>query len=49
MQPATTSFVPQMNKNLSKTTTTNLYPAEKWETVHKKKGFFDYVYSISTL
>ena len=31
-RPATTFFVSQMEKNLSKTTTTKLYPASKWET-----------------
>ena len=32
MQPATIFFVWQMKKNLSKTTTTKLYPARKWKT-----------------
>ena len=36
MQPATTFFDPQMKKNLSKTTTTKLYPVKKWKAVHKK-------------
>ena len=31
-RPATPFFVSQMKKNLSKTTTTKLYPAKKWET-----------------
>ena len=36
MQPATTFFVPQMKKNLSKTATAKLYPAKKVEAMHKK-------------
>ena len=31
-RPATTFFVLQIKKNLSKTTTKKLYPAKKWET-----------------
>ena len=31
-RPATTFFVPQMRKSLSKTTTIELVPAKKWET-----------------
>ena len=41
-------FVPQMKKNLSKTTNAKLYPAKKWEAMHKK-CLFDYIYSIPTL
>ena len=33
MQPATTFFVSQVKKNLSKTTATKLYPAKKWEII----------------
>ena len=36
MWPAATFFVPQMKKNLSKTANAKLYPAEKWEAMHKK-------------
>ena len=32
----TTFFVMQMKKTLSKTTTAKLYPAKKWEAMHKK-------------
>ena len=39
-RPATTFFVSQVKKNLSKTTATKLYPPSKWETfmesMHKK-------------
>ena len=35
-RPATTYFVPQMKKNLSKTATAKFYPAEKWVAMHKK-------------
>ena len=35
-QSATNSFVPQKEKKLSKTTTEKLYPAKKWEAMHKK-------------
>ena len=35
-RPATTFFVPQMKKTLPKTATAKLYPAEKWEAMHKK-------------
>ena len=31
-------FVSQMKKNLSKTTTTKLYPAQKWETNTTQQG-----------
>ena len=34
--PATTVFVPQMKKYLSKITTAKLYLAKKWEAVRKK-------------
>ena len=34
-RPATI-FVPQMKKNLSKTTTAKLYPAMEWEVMNKK-------------
>ena len=33
-----------MEKNLSKTTTAKLYPAKKWEAMHKKN-----IYSIADL
>ena len=33
-QPTITFFVPQMKKNLSKTTTAKLYPTKKWEAMH---------------
>ena len=36
MQPAATFSVPQMKKNLSKTTTAKLYPTKKIEAMHKK-------------
>ena len=36
MQPAATFSVPQMKKNLSKTTTGKLYPTKKIEAMHKK-------------
>ena len=35
--PVTRFFVPQMKKNLSKMTTTNLYPAKKWEAMYIKE------------
>ena len=43
-----------MGKNLSKTTSTKLYPAKKWETnisqqCIKNKRLSDYIYSIATL
>ena len=52
--PATTFFVSQMKKALSKMTTTKFYPAKKWETIIwkqciKNKCFSDYIYSIATL
>ena len=37
-RPATTFFVSQMKKNLSKTTTTRLYPVKKWETNIRQQG-----------
>ena len=37
-RPATTFFVSQMKKNLSKTTTTKLYPAKKQETNIGQQG-----------
>ena len=49
MQSVTTFFVPQMKKNLSKTTTAKLYPAKKLEVMHKIKCLSDYIYSIPTL
>ena len=36
MRSATTFFVPQMKKTLSKTTTVKLHPAKIWEVMHKK-------------
>ena len=43
-----------MEKNLSKTNSTKLYPAKKWETnisqqCIKNKCLSDYIYSIATL
>ena len=38
-QPGTAFFVPQMKKNLSKTTITKNFPAKKWEAMHKKLSF----------
>ena len=35
-QPATTFFVPQMRKNLSKTAYAKLYSEGKWEAMHRK-------------
>ena len=35
-RPATTFFVPQTKKYLSKTATAKLYPAEKWKAIYKK-------------
>ena len=54
MWPVTTLFVAQMKKNLSKTTTTKLFPAKKWETnirqqYKKTKRLSDYNYSIATV
>ena len=54
MWPVTTLFVAQMKKNLSKTTTTKLFPAKKWETnirqqYKKTKHLSDYNYSIATV
>ena len=53
MRPTTTFFVSQMKKNLSKTSTTKLYPAKKWDTkkatMDKNKRLSDYIYSIATL
>ena len=37
MQSATTFFVPQRKKTLSKTTTVKLHPAKIWEVMHKNK------------
>ena len=47
-------FISQMKKNLSKRTTTKLYPAKKSETNTRQqcienKGLSDYIYSIATL
>ena len=41
-RPAATFFDSQMEKNLSKTVTAKLYPAEKWEVMHKEKRFSNY-------
>ena len=54
MRQATTFIVSQMKKNLSKTTTTNLYPAKKWETnlrqqCIKNRRLTYHNYSIATL
>ena len=38
MQPATTFFPPQMKKDVSKTTTVELYPTKKWEAMNKKNS-----------
>ena len=52
-RPTTTFFVPQMKENLSKRSTTKLYPAKKWDTnkatMDKNKRLSDYIYSIATL
>ena len=53
-QPVITFFVSQMKKNLSKMTTTKLYPAKNRETIIwkqcvKNKFLPDYIYSIATL
>ena len=52
--PDTTSLVSYVKKNLSKTTTTKLYPGKKWETNIRQQGIIkislsNYVYSIATL
>ena len=51
-QPATPFFVSQIQKNLSKTTTSKLYPAKKWETNIRqeciKTNNSDYIYSSAT-
>ena len=52
--PATTFFVSQMKKNLSKTITTKFYPEKKWETNIKQQCIkitclCDFIYSIATL
>ena len=36
-RPATTFFVSQMKKNLSKATATKLYPTKKWKTIKDKE------------
>ena len=53
-RPATTFFVSQMKKNLSKTTTTRLLPSEEMgkkhkATMHKNKHFSVYIYFIDTV
>ena len=48
LQPAATFFVPQMKKNLPKTTTAKIYPAKKCEAMHKKINIF-LIYSVATL
>ena len=53
-RPATTFFVSQMKKNLSKTTTTKLHTAKKWKTnirqqCIKNKRLYDYIYPGATL
>ena len=46
-------FVSKMRKNLSKTTTKNIFPAKIWETNIRqqciKKRLSDYIHSIATL
>ena len=36
LQPATTFFCPQNEKDLSKTATAKFYPVEKWVAIYKK-------------
>ena len=42
-------FCPPNEKNLSKTATAKLYPANKMEAMHKNKPLSGYIYSITTL
>ena len=53
-RPATTFFVSQMKKNLSKATFTKLYPVKRWEAnarqqCIKNKRLSDYIYFRATL